>query len=365
MRVLHIVGERGFSGGEDQLLHVVRALAAAGDENLFILQPDAAFTPHAAAHGSVVATRRMGGSLDVGAARALGRLMRTAGADLVHLADSRAHKLAMLGGAGRGGRPPVVVTRRMDYPIKRPWLGRRLYGPRVAAIVAVSQAVADEITRIGVPPARVHVIHDGVDEAFADGLDGLRAQARADLGLPEDALVFLSLASLRPRKGQRDLIAAFADALSSHAEARLVLAGEGSDREHLEAAAAAAALGDRVLLPGRLDARAALAAADVACVPSLREGLSVFSLEAQLAARPVVASRVGGLVESVAAGETGLLVPPGDRAALAAALATLATDPQRRATLGAAGRARVLAGFTARHMATKTVALYERVAAAR
>lgn len=361
MRVLHIVGERGFSGGEDQLLHVVRALAAAGHENRFVLQPDAAFTPHAEAHGRVVATRSMGGSLDLGAARALGGLMRTAGADLVHLADSRAHKLGMLGGAGRGGRPPVVVTRRMDYPIKRPWLGRRLYGPRVAAIVAVSQAVADEITRIGVPPARVHVIHDGVDEAFADGLDGLRAQARADLGLPEDALVFLSLASLRPRKGQRDLIAAFADALSTHPEARLVLAGEGSDRAHLEAAAAA--LGDRVLLPGRLEARAALAAADVACVPSLREGLSVFSLEAQLAARPVVASRVGGLVESVAAGETGLLVPPGDRAALGAALASLATDPQRRAALGAAGRARVLAGFTARHMATKTVALYERLAA--
>lgn len=363
MRVLHVLGERGFSGGEDQLLHVVRALAAAGHENLFVLQPEAAFAPHAAEHGRVLATQAMGGSLDWRAARALGRHLRDAGADLVHLADSRAHRLALGGGAGRAGSPPVVVTRRMDYPIKRPWRGRRLYGPRVAAIVAISQAVADEILRIGIPAERVHVIHDGVDEHFADGLEARRGAARARFGYAAEDLVLLSLASLRPRKGQRELIEAFLALRADHPRARLLLCGEGDDRAALEAQARAA--GGAIQLPGRVDARDALAAADIACVPSRKEGLSVFSLEAQLAQRPVVASAVGGLLESVADEETGLLVPPQAPAALAAALGTLLGDEAARVRMGAAGRARVLARFTAARMAAKTVALYETLAGGR
>lgn len=356
MRVLHVVSERGFSGGEDQLLHVVRALQAAGHENRFVLTPGAAFTPHAEACGRIVGTQRMRGSLDLRAARALRRHLRGGEADLVHLADSRAHKLGMLGGAGAPGTPPVVVTRRMDYPLKRGWLARRLYGPRIAAIVAVSQAVADEITRVGVPASRVHVIHDGVDEAFADGLDDLRGEARAGFGLEEEHVVIVSLASLRPRKGQRELIDAFAALRATHPEARLLVCGEGDDRAELEQRAAP--LGDSVRLPGRVDARTALAAADLACVPSRREGLSVFSLEAQLARRPVVASRVGGLVESVVDGETGLHVEVGDVAGLTRALATLVADPARRDALGTRGRARVLERFTAARMAAKTIALY-------
>src|SRR5205085_7244813 len=103
-------------------------------------------------------------------------------------------------------------------------------------------------------------------------------------------------------------------------------------------------LGDAVRFVGfRTDLDACLAAADVAVLPSLQEGLGVAALEAMAAARPVVASRVGGLGEAVVHGETGLLVPPADPGALAAALARLIGDPALRVRLGAAGRARVLA----------------------
>jgi glycosyltransferase involved in cell wall biosynthesis len=125
----------------------------------------------------------------------------------------------------------------------------------------------------------------------------------------------------------------------------------------------ALALEARVRLPGHVPARRALAAADVACVPSLKEGLSVFSLEAQAAGLPVVASAVGGLTESVEDGVTGRLVPPGDEAALAAALGDLLADPALRRRLGDAARVRVRERFTAARMAEATVGLYRRVAA--
>jgi glycosyltransferase involved in cell wall biosynthesis len=108
----------------------------------------------------------------------------------------------------------------------------------------------------------------------------------------------------------------------------------------------------------RRDVGACLAAADVVALPSLHEGLGVAALEAMAAARPVVASRVGGLAEVVVDGESGVLAPPGDPAALADALRGLAGDPARRAQLGQGGRARVLARYTSARMAEGTLACY-------
>jgi glycosyltransferase involved in cell wall biosynthesis len=363
VRVLHILAERGVSGGEDQLLHVIRALQAAGHENRFVLQPGAAFKPLAEATGAVLAEIRMRNSLDVPAAFRIRRAMGRAEADLIHLADSRAHKLGMLARVGCAAGPPLVVTRRMDYPLRPTWSTRRLYGPRIAAVVAISAAVAAELAKAGVPPERIHLIHDGAGTEVAEGLAARRPEARRALGYDDEQLVVLAAASLRPRKGQIHLVQAFRTITSSRPEARLLLAGEGSDRAALEAAVREYGLASHVHLPGRLPIEQALAAADIACVPSLLEGLSVFSLEAQVCERPVVASRVGGLVEAIADGETGLLVRPGDPAALAAALERLLADPALRARMGAAGRARVLERFTASHMAQRTVALYETLAA--
>jgi glycosyltransferase involved in cell wall biosynthesis len=118
-----------------------------------------------------------------------------------------------------------------------------------------------------------------------------------------------------------------------------------------------------VSLPGRVAATTALAAAEVACMPSLREGLSVFCLEAQAAGLPVVASRIGGLPEAVADGETGILVAPGDEVALAAALERLVADGALRSALGEAARRRARQQFDAADMARRTEACYRDVVA--
>jgi glycosyltransferase involved in cell wall biosynthesis len=363
VRILHILSERGFSGGEEQLLHVLAALAEAGHQSALFLQPGAAFTAHAEKLHIPVHTLRMRNGVDLVAARKLRNVFGRVPCDLIHLADSRAHKLGSLATFGR--RPPTMVaTRRMDYPLRSGWGTRRLYGRVVAGVIAISEAVRREILRIGIPPERVHLIHDGVDPAAFAGLESERREARAALGLQESDLAILSAASLRPRKGQGHLLRAFASLSEAHPQAQLVLAGEGSERAALESEAERLGVRTRVHLPGRLPGRACLSIGDIACVPSLKEGLSVFSLEAQCVGLPVVASRVGGLPESVADGETGLLVEPGDEGALAVALATLLEDAGLRARMGAAGRARVDAHFSARQMAERTVALYAQLAAA-
>jgi glycosyltransferase involved in cell wall biosynthesis len=161
------------------------------------------------------------------------------------------------------------------------------------------------------------------------------------------------------------LLRAFAALAPRFPEARLVLAGAGDEHQRLARERDRLELRDVVAMPGRRDVRELLAAADIACIPSLREGLSVFSLEAMAAGVPVVASRVGGLPESVAEGVTGLLAEPGDEAALAAALERLLADRDLRERMGVAARERARERFSARAMAEKTERLYEELLAAR
>jgi glycosyltransferase involved in cell wall biosynthesis len=120
-------------------------------------------------------------------------------------------------------------------------------------------------------------------------------------------------------------------------------------------------VGDRVHLPGhRADARALLDAADVFVLPSRHEGMPLALLEAMDAGLPVVATRVPGCTEVVVDGVTGLLVPPGNPPALAAAIARLLADPALRRRMGRAGRLRYLESFTSACMAARTAAVYER-----
>src|SRR5206468_4171447 len=155
------------------------------------------------------------------------------------------------------------------------------------------------------------------------------------------------------------LLRAAARLAASAARLRYVFCGDGGEAAALARTATPLGAGVVELVGFRRDVAACLAAADIVALPSLREGLGVAALEAMAAGRPVVASRVGGLAEAVVHAETGLLVPPGDPTALAAALARLAGDPELRARLGAAGRERVLARYTAARMAEGTLACYE------
>jgi glycosyltransferase involved in cell wall biosynthesis len=141
-------------------------------------------------------------------------------------------------------------------------------------------------------------------------------------------------------------------------EARVVLAGDGPLRPALQAAAAALPAGAAVLLGERHDVPRLLAAADAFVLPSRSEGLSLSLVEAHGAGRPSVACDVGGNAEVLQDGATGRLVPAGDIAALAAAVADLLGDPVARARQGEAARARYVAGFTHATMVAGYVALY-------
>jgi glycosyltransferase involved in cell wall biosynthesis len=233
------------------------------------------------------------------------------------------------------------------------------------AVSACSGELAERACRLGADPRRVRVVPYGVDvTAFAPR--AADSSLRERFGIPQDALLVVGVGRLVEKKGFRFLVEAAAQARGVH----VLLAGDGDLRGALEADARR--LSAPVVFAGALDreqVKRALAAADVVVVPSVVDragnvdGLPNVLLEALASGRPVVASALAGIPDVVESGVNGLLVPPGDPAVLAAALESLAKDPEARGRLGRAARERAARDLTWDRAARAFEGMYAEAAA--
>ncbi len=314
--------------------------------------PGSACEAEARARGLDVHSVAMRNDADLGAVLGLRRILRDARPDLVHLHTGRATWLGGL--AARSLGLPALTTRRMDRPL-RGWRARWVHRHLTGASIAISAAVERRLREGGVPETRLRLVPSAVDPAALRPRAGREATRSAeDAG---DAVVILAVAALTRGKGLDLLLRALATPATDGLRPALWIAGEGPERGALEKLAGELGVGAR-FLGRRGDVPDLLAACDVFALPSRDEGLGVAALEAMAAGRPVVATRVGGLAESVVHERTGLLVPPDDVAALARALARLARDPALRTRLGAAGPARIAEHFHADQLITAHESIY-------
>lgn len=288
------------------------------------------------------------------------RTMRRVRPDLVHTHLFKSDLHGRL--AARGMRVPVVVStaHNNDAWAKRALLGY-LYGltSRLAdRVIAVSEEVRHyQIQYTFLPPEKIITIDNGVDVRRFEGQDG-RA-VRAELGLG-DAPVIGVIGRLSPQKDHGNFLQAAARILQAMPTARFLIVGEGPLRAELEAQARSLGLDQAVIFCGlRRDIPAVLAALDVLVFSSRWEGLPVTLLEGMAAARPVVSTAVGGVGEVVKDGESALLVPPGDPAALAEACLRVLREPKLADKLATAAYVRVCANYSLDVMLRRTLELYE------
>lgn len=255
--------------------------------------------------------------------------------------------------ARAGDRPAIVIVKTGLPPLDG--LTPEHYGfgagPTVRRLHVVSQAQV-EAFRAWLPEAGdalepfVEVCPEGIDVARFDPELPVRAEQRARLGLAADARVVTCLARLHVTKGVDNLLLAAAELRPRLPRLRVLIAGEGEERARLEGLRDHLGLADCASFLGHVtDTPGLLAASDVLCHPSLLDGLPNAVVEALALRLPVVASAVAGLPELLAEG-AGLLVPPHDIRALVSALSDVLLDPERARALGAAGRRRVLAGWS-------------------
>lgn len=371
-RILHVV--RPATGGMNRhVLTLARGLAESGFEVGVACPPDSALAEEVRAAGITyhpVAIAASPGANDTAAVRALAAIVRRDGYDIVHCHGFKAGIVGRLAARLAGHTHAALtvhnhVLYRDDGRLKQAAhrVSERLLAPSTDLTITVSESLKRELVEAyGLGEDRIVAVPNGIDLAPFLDAPALRTASRAGLGLPEDVTAVGAICRLAPQKGLRHLIEAVALLRPSPSDAVFLIAGDGPLAEELHAQAAEAGVEGLVRFLGhRRDVPALLAALDVYVAPSLSEGTSLGLIEAMGAGLPIVSTRAGGTPEMVADRRNGLLVEPGDAAALARALREVIASVELRRELGEAGRERALREFSREAMVARTAELYARV----
>lgn len=231
----------------------------------------------------------------------------------------------------------------------------RALARRTDVLIAVSTEIRDQLLALDIGrPDQYRVVPLGLDLTRHAAVAGPTGWLRSRLGVGPDVPLAASVGRLVPIKDHGTLLKAWTRVPDAH----LAIVGDGERRAELEELTRALGLADRVHFTGWVfDVPAVMADIDVAVLTSRNEGTPVALIEAAACGRPAVATAVGGVPSVVRDGETGLLVPPGDPTAFAAAVTVLLADDDRRRRMGDAARA-VADGFTADRLVADIRALY-------
>jgi glycosyltransferase involved in cell wall biosynthesis len=358
--IVHVSTARSWRGGEQQLVYLAERLRGLGLPQLVVCAAGSEVERRCRERGLPCAPLRRRASIDPLFARGLARAAAAAGAELVHAHDPHGHTAAVLAASLFGLRAPVVVHRRVDFPIGRGAFSRWKYDhAAVRRIVCVSRKIADVLRPDLRDPGRLRVVHSAVDPGrFGAPPDG---RLRRQYGIPPGVPLVGNVAALADHKDYFTFVDTAARLVAGGVAARFLAIGDGPLRGEIAAHVRRRGLDGTVVLAGfRADVPSVLPELDVFLFTSKEEGLGSSILDAYACRVPVVATAAGGIPEIVADGETGLLAPIGDPDALAAAVRRVLEDAPLRARL-VAGGARLLADHGVDRMAERTLAVYREI----
>jgi glycosyltransferase involved in cell wall biosynthesis len=335
-----------------------RGLAERGHEVTVACEPGGYLMEKALAAGLRVAPLRMRGQWDIQAVWRLRRWIKDRRIEIVNTHKPLPHTLSVLAAGWTGS--VVVATRRVSFPLRRHPFSRWKWDKAVAGLIAVSKGVAESLIASGIPEKRVVTIYSAVDlERFHPDVSG--EAVRMEFGIPLNVPVVGQVADFRPYKGYDILIEAAALVLKEMPEVHFLCIGQkGSEYDKLSQQAHRLGIARQIIFTGfRKDVEAFYSIMTL-CVNSttIAEGLPGSLREALAMKVPVIGTDVSGNRELAIPNRTGVLVPPKDPRALAAAILDLLRDPGRRQAMGIEGRRFMEAEFSVRTMVNRTESLY-------
>ncbi len=340
LKVIHVISALAVGGVELGLFHLTKRLDRKRfDVKVVCLREEGELAARFREAGVPVELCKLPSRYSPSGLLGLARFFAREGADVVHTHLRRPNTSGRIA-AWLADAPVIIAHEHNPGPEKnrRHCLIDRLLARISSAIIAVSRQTAERNSRLaGIPLERFAVIPNAVD--LDEFRPGERGAARAELGLDAEEFVVGFVGRLHSVKNLDVLLRAAAEASEAVPRLRLLLVGDGPEREKLEALAAGLGVSERTTFLGeRGDLPDIYPAMDALCVVSKSEGCSRVLLEAAACALPLVVTPVGHAPDMLAEGESGLFVPAGDAPALAAALARLAGDAGLREKLGRAAR---------------------------
>ncbi|MBL8523736.1 MAG: glycosyltransferase family 4 protein [Betaproteobacteria bacterium] len=366
LSILHTESSTGWGGQEIRILTEARGMLDRGHRVMLLTPANAEILPAAQRMGVPVEAidierKRVGSLLKLRAW--ISRHGRDY--DVVNTHSSTDSWLVAIASATLKHAPPLVRTRHVSTPINNKFSTRWLYRDATAHIVTTGESLRQQLHRDnGYALDRMTSVRTGIDLNRFLPLD--KRAMRAKLGV-EDAPTLGILATLRDWKGHQHLLEAFVVLRNTFPDWRLIIIGDGPERERLTASVEKLGLGDRVKLVGNQEnVPEWLSTLDLFVLPSYgSEGVPQGIMQAMACGLPVVATPVGAVGEAVQDKQTGLMTEPRNPAALAATLATLMGDNTLRERMGAASLAYARANFGIDIMLDRMLDVFQRAAAGR
>ena len=365
-RILYVATSTTVGGAEKTVYTLATLLDPKRYEvcGVVSLKPEGTYARKLKAQGVRTESLELSGTPRLADAARLAAIITRERPDIVHAVMYQAIQLCRLAKPKVPFSFKLVTSPRVNYRSRSLWtlfIDYALKGRDDLLIAECDASRSFLVSYLGYAPDKVRTIRNGIDLAGWPVSSVDRQKGRMDLRLASSDVLVGAVGRLDRQKGFGDLILAMSRLKKT--DLRCVILGEGPERGRLEALIRAHHLEKSVWLPGeKNDIAAWLSAFDIACLPSLWEGLPNFLLEAMALSLPVVATAVDGVPEVVENGKTGVLTPPSDPGALAKILGKLGLEPARRAALGTAAHAAVLEKFTVSRMLAEYQDAYSAVA---
>jgi len=357
MNILHISTPLSWRGGEQQLAYLAEELQKKYFKQYFICTKGGAVDRYCKEHNFPSFNINKVFSSIISNSTLIKRVCRENKIDIIHTHDSGAHTLAYIA-AMMGNKTPIVVSRRVDFPIGKSWLSRKKYNhSSVKAILCVSNAIKEITGRSIINKAVLKVVYDGIDANITS--PNPKPDLKAIFGFPPESIVIGNVAALAPHKDYFTWLDTAAILKEQNPQLRFLIMGDGPQKEEIISHLKQKGLEDVVVAAGfREDAKELIWGLDIFLNTSETEGLGSSLLDAFIRHVPVVATEAGGIPEIVIHEKTGLLAPVKNPEITAEQAERLLNDKELRAHLVenafALGK-----GFDKSIMAEKTLEIYQ------
>jgi glycosyltransferase involved in cell wall biosynthesis len=358
LSILHISTARSWRGGEQQIAYLIAELAKQNTRQFVVCIKDAPLYKWCLKNNIPAKGLKKRSSLDLSFAYKLKKYSQKNNVQIWHSHDSHAHGFGVYANALFGANTPLVVSRRVDFPVASSKLSTFKYNHHsVKKILCVSAAIANIVKTKLKNPSVVDVVYSAIDYNKFNNLT--KGKLRGELGLSPKDKIIGNIAALADHKDHSTFIDCAEILVQNNPEFKFVIAGDGEFRPSLEAKAALKGLSDKIFFLGfRADVPNVIADFNIFLFTSKTEGLGTSILDAFAAGIPTVATAAGGIPEIVEDKKTGLLCPIAQPAELASAVLKILNNEEFANKL-VHGASKKLGLFSLENLGLKTFEHYE------
>jgi glycosyltransferase involved in cell wall biosynthesis len=365
-RILYIIDNLEFGGGERVFLQLIKGLCAKYDVSV-IAHPGGLFFQELEKVEVKIYPIDMIGRFCLKRLVEIRKIINEEIVDIVHSQGARSDFTARLVSFS-GKRPKIISTvampvlgfdvsvfKKMTY-----YCADWITSPLVDRYLVVSKILKNHLTiHYPISPSRIEVIYNGIEVDQYRSDEALKCAWRNKNGFQKNDMLIVAIGRLVWQKGFEYLIECVSEIARTYPDVKILIVGDGPLRQRLEALSKELGVRDNVIFAGfRSDIKEILSAIDILVIPSILEGFPMITLEAMAMAKPIIATNIDGITEQIADGVNGILVPPKDPSALAKAVMQVLNDKELARTMGLVAREKVEQEFSVEKMVSETEKVY-------